>query len=73
MKKFNYVIARMWSADDNRLNCYTFHSTVFYGDMEDAQNTLEFIRGRADSNSSEFNIHIVNDTPIIIPEKDERV
>jgi hypothetical protein len=65
MDNFNYVIARLWSEDDIRLNCYTFHSTVFYGDMKDAQNTLEFIKNRVDEDkSSEFKIYKINDEPL---------
>lgn len=65
MNQFNYVIARRWEKEKNQLNCYTFHNTVFYGDMQDAKNTLEFIKGRADEDKSEqFQIYIINDTPI---------
>jgi hypothetical protein len=63
--QFNYVIARRWYNDNNQLNCYTYHNTVFYGDMKDAQNTLEFIKGRADKNSDEFQIYKIDDNPII--------
>jgi hypothetical protein len=66
MDNFNYVIARLWSKEDNRLNCYTFHTTVFYGNMEDAKNTLEFIKNRADEDkSSEYQIRKINDEPLI--------
>lgn len=66
MDRFNYVIARLWSKDKNQLNCYTFHTTVFYGDMEDAKNTLEFIRGRAEEeNALEYQIYKINDEPLI--------
>ena len=64
MDKFNYVIASMWSDKDNRLNCYTFHTTVFYGDMEDAKNTLEFIRDRADNPPEIYSIFKIDETPI---------
>lgn len=66
MDRFNYVIARLWSKDKNQLNCYTFHTTVFYGDMEDAKNTLEFIRDRAEEeNALEYQIYKINDEPLI--------
>jgi hypothetical protein len=61
---FNYVIARRWFDDSNQLNCYTYHNTVFYGDMEDAKNTLEFIRGRVDEKSDEYQIYKIDDNPI---------
>lgn len=64
MDKFNYVIARRWSDKDNQLNCYAYHSTVFYGDMTDAKNTLEFIRGRADNPPEEYSIYKIDETPI---------
>lgn len=65
MDKFNYVIARLWSKEETQLNCYTFHSTVFYGDMKDAKNTLEFIKGRADEDKSdEYQIYKIDDTPL---------
>ena len=63
--KFNYVIARMWFHDNNQMNCYTYHNTVFYGDMEDAQNTLEFIKGRAEEDKAdEYRIYKINDEPL---------
>ena len=43
MDKFNYVIARKWDKDKNSLSCYAFGTTVFYGDITDAKNTLKFI------------------------------
>jgi hypothetical protein len=61
---FNYVIARRWYNDSNQLNCYTYHNTVFYGNMVDAKNTLEFIRGRADKHADEFQIYKIDDNPI---------
>lgn len=64
MEKFNYVIARRWEKEKNQLSCYTFHNTVFYGDIEDARNTLEFIKGRADDKPEEYQIYIINDNPI---------
>jgi hypothetical protein len=65
MEKFNYVIARMWFEDSNHLNCYTYHNTVFYGTMEDAEDQLEFIKGRVDENvADEFRIYKVEDKPI---------
>lgn len=71
-EKFNYVIARKWDSKsiDNSLCCYTYHSTVFYGDTEDAQKTLEFIRGKIEANDEEKNkdyqIYRINDEPIRI-------
>ena len=65
MEEFNYVIARKWFDDSNQLNCYTYHNTVFYGDMKDARNTLEFIRGRADEDKAhEFEIYKIGDEPL---------
>jgi hypothetical protein len=65
MDRFNYVIARLWSEEENQLNCYTFHTTVFYGDIEDAKNTLEFIKGRADEdNVDKYQIYRINDEPL---------
>ena len=65
MDKFNYVIARRWYEDNNQLCCYRYHSDVFYGDINDARNTLEFIKGRADELEKEhYRIHKINDEPI---------
>ena len=65
MDKFNYVIARLWSNKNNELCCYTYHTTVFYGDMKDAEKTLEFIKGRADEiNADEYRIYKINDEPL---------
>lgn len=63
MDQFNYVIARRWEKEKNQLSCYTFHSTVFYGDIDDARKTLEFIKGRADDKPEEYQIYIINDEP----------
>lgn len=65
MEEFNYVIARKWFNDSNQLNCYTYHNTVFYGDLKDAQNTLEFIKGRADEHQDEYQIYKLSDEPLI--------
>lgn len=66
MEQFNYVIARRWDEKETQLNCYTFHTTVFYGSIEDAKNTLEFIKGRADENKAEeFQIYKIDDEPLI--------
>ena len=62
--KFNYVIARMWFHDNNQLNCYTYHNTVFYGTMEDAENQLEFIKNRAGENEDQYKIYKINDKPL---------
>ena len=59
--KFNYVIARKWFDDSNQLCCYTYHNTVFYGDMKDAIDTRNFIRGRADDHNDEYDVYIIND------------
>ena len=65
MDKFNYVIARKWYDDSNQLCCYSFNVEVFYGDIEDAKKTLEFIKGRADEGEKEhYQIHKINDEPI---------
>jgi hypothetical protein len=65
MEQFNYVIARRWEKEKNQLNCFTYFNTVFYGDMGDARNTLEFIRGRADEDKAhEFEIYKIGDEPL---------
>jgi hypothetical protein len=65
MDKFNYVIARRWDKEKNELSCYAFGTTVFYGNLVDAKNTLEFIKGRADEVEKEYyRIHKINDEPI---------
>jgi hypothetical protein len=38
---------------------------VFYGDEEDAKNTLEFIKGRVDiDKKNQYQIYIINDKPL---------
>lgn len=66
MDEFNYVIARKWypNTDKNQLNCYSYGSTVFHGNMEDAQNTLEFIKGRVDEHQDEYEIYKISDEPL---------
>jgi hypothetical protein len=64
MVKFNYVIARRWEKEKNQLSCYTFHVTVFYGDIDDARKTLEFIKGRADHKPEEYQIYVINNEPL---------
>jgi hypothetical protein len=32
--------------------------------MEDAKNTLEFIKGRADENGDQYKIYKINDKPL---------
>lgn len=64
MDKFNYVIARRWEKEKNQLSCYTFHTTVFYGDIDDARKTLEFIKGRADHKPEEYQIYVINNEPL---------
>jgi hypothetical protein len=62
--EFNYVIARKWFDNTNQLCCYSYHNTVFYGTMKDAQDTLEFIKGRADEKADEYLIYKVSDEPV---------
>lgn len=59
--KFNYVIARRWYDDNNELCCYTYHNTVFYGNTKDAIATRDFIRGRAEEHSTEYEIYKIDD------------
>jgi hypothetical protein len=66
MNEFNYVIARKWFDNSNQLNCYTYHNTVFHGDIEDARNTLEFIKDRVDEDKADqYQIYKIDDKPII--------
>jgi hypothetical protein len=59
--KFNYVIARRWYEDSNELCCYVYHNAIFYGNMEDAISTRDFIRGRGDGNKEEYEIYKIDD------------
>lgn len=64
-EQFNFVIARRWFKDKNQLSCYSYHNTVFYGNMEEALAQLEFIRGRADEDvADQYEIYKIGDTPI---------
>lgn len=64
MEHFNYVIARKWDEDSNHLSCYSYGRTVFYGNLEDANEMLDFIRNRVDENPEQYEIYKINDTPI---------
>ena len=65
MDRFNYVIARRWDKEKNELSCYAFGATVFYGDLVDAKNTLEFIRGRETHHpSDDYEIYRIPDVPL---------
>jgi hypothetical protein len=59
--KFNYVIARRWYEDSNELCCYVYHNAIFYGNMEDAISTRDFIRGRGDGHKEEYEIYKIED------------
>jgi hypothetical protein len=61
-EKFNYVIARPWHPDgsSNSLCCYSYGSTVFHGTIEEAIRTRDFIRGRDDEHSGEYEIYEIN-------------
>jgi hypothetical protein len=63
-EKFNYVIGRKWSEESNSLCCYTYHTTVFYGDVKDSQKTLEFIRGKATEKADDYQIYRISDKPL---------
>ena len=66
MDNFNYVIARRWYDDSNQLNCYTYFNTVFYGNIEEAREQLEFLRGRADEDKrDQYQIYKIDDNPIV--------
>jgi hypothetical protein len=62
VKQFNYVIARPWhpNGPSTSLCCYSYGATVFYGTMDDAINTRDFIRSRAGEHSDEYEIYEIN-------------
>jgi hypothetical protein len=64
MEYFNYVIARKWSEDSNHLSCYCYGNTVFYGNLEDANEMLDFIRNRVGETPEEYGIYKINNIPI---------
>jgi hypothetical protein len=63
-KKFNYVIARKWFDNSNSLSCYSYGQTVFYGDMDDAKQTLYIIKERAGDEANEYQIYKVKNKPV---------
>jgi hypothetical protein len=64
MEKFNYVIAKKWSSDTNSLCCYAYGATVFYGDIEDAKESLDFIRDRIGVNPDDYQIYKIENMPL---------
>jgi len=47
--QYNYVVARYWSKDDNRLCVYAYGNEVHYGTKAEANRMAELITERADS------------------------
>jgi len=39
---FNYVIARQW--ESGALNCYAYHTQVKFGNQEDAEYFLNYVK-----------------------------
>lgn len=73
MEKFNYVIAKKWNEETDSLCCYAYGATVFYDNIEGAEATLNFIRGRVDDNSSNYEIYKIDDKPLktVVMESDK--
>jgi hypothetical protein len=41
--KFNYVVAKPWNENSNSLCCYTYGTTVQYGDDDNAEFFKEYV------------------------------
>jgi hypothetical protein len=50
-KKFNYAVGFYWEGDSGSVGCYTYHSEVHYGTMEEANNFLEYVRSQKKTNA----------------------
>ena len=45
-RKFNYAVGFYWEGDSGSVGCYAYHSEVYYGTMEDAQNFLAYVQNQ---------------------------
>lgn len=59
-KEFNYVIARTWYEEGDRLCSYMIHgSDVHYGTIEDAQILLKYVIGQKEDEPKDYKIYKV--------------
>lgn len=42
--KNNYIVAAYWNDKDNHLGAYTYGSAVQYGDEENAEHFLDYVK-----------------------------
>jgi hypothetical protein len=45
-KQFNYAVGHYWEGESGSVGCYSYHSEVHYGTMEDAQNFLTYVQSQ---------------------------
>ena len=43
-KQFNYAVGHYWEGESGSVGCYTYHSEIGYGTMEQAQKFLEYVQ-----------------------------
>lgn len=59
--KFNFVVGHYWEKD-KQIGCYTYFSTNHYGTMEDANDYLEYVKGK--SPEHDWKIFMLNEVPV---------
>lgn len=43
-KRFAYAVGHYWDKDKDSVGCYTYHSEVHSGTMEEAENFLKYVK-----------------------------
>jgi hypothetical protein len=44
--KFNYAVGQYWEGESGSVGCYAFGSEVHYGTTEEANNFLNYVKGK---------------------------
>lgn len=54
--KFNYCIAHYWEQDSGRIGTYAYGNDVFFGDIIDATEFLEYVKTQSNRDWRIFQI-----------------
>lgn len=49
-KKFAYAVGHYWDNDKDSVGCYSYHSEVHSGTMEEAENFLKYVKEKSPDN-----------------------
>jgi hypothetical protein len=65
-EEFNFIIARPWypNGPNNSLSSYAYGREVFHGTIKEAIEMRDFIRGRANEYSDEYEIYPISNEPL---------